>query len=250
MGADEFESPESLIYGAGEDTTDFQSRYDAFVKSCRCVPVHEIDPQTRENIYKLRITNKIPGRLRYVANNIINNLRHSLDQALNAAAFELGYTKRDSYFPYGKDLDGLNEQIKKQCPRIPDELKEYIRDCKPYIGGNDLLWAICSLPGPRKHRISFNLNVNPPDFELFPLTFTGPGQIGFIGWDSDKQELHYARGGHIEFHGEPHLSVYIEISTSPVLSGQPAAGLLHECLGVVSGVVSGLKAQAALTKSG
>lgn len=53
---------------------------------------------------KYRLAQRIPGRLRVLAPNVVNNLRHSPDQAVNCAALELGATARKNYLPLAEGV--------------------------------------------------------------------------------------------------------------------------------------------------
>jgi hypothetical protein len=79
----------------------------------------EFDSKTGEKVVKFRITRKVPGRLRVIASEALNHLRHSLDQAVNAAAFELGRPQRNNYFPFAKNAGQIDNVIGLRCKTVP-----------------------------------------------------------------------------------------------------------------------------------
>ena len=107
-----FESPKLLFKGAEKSIPSFEQACDSFVKGCRYDVVRHIDPNTRDEVFKLRFRDRIPGELRLAASHILNDLRHALDQAVSDAAVLLG--RRDAkgvYFPIGATPKCLSENI-------------------------------------------------------------------------------------------------------------------------------------------
>jgi hypothetical protein len=248
--ADPFEGPKLLLDGARENIHELELQCQAFVESCRCTPVTELDRETGDNLCKIRIVQTIPGRLRVIASNGLNNLRHSLDQAVNAAAVELGATKRDSYFPFAPDAGAIDGEIRRKCRRVPSEIIRLIKAFQPYGGGDDLLYAMSRISGPNKHQLVLKLNINVPNIlvessDRNPLIIKGP--CDFVhSWDSTKQELQLARvhpGGSFHYDGKVSMPLFVSLGDSEITSGEPAPALLDTLAGKVHGIVRALEAE-------
>jgi hypothetical protein len=159
------------------------------------VAIGQYDSKSNENVLKYRIAQKIPGRLRVLASNVVNNLRHSLDQAVNCASIELGGTKRNNYFPFPKDETEIDRLIRDNCPTVPAVLKPTLKAFKPYGGGDDLLYSLSQIAGSNKHKLVLKLDLDLPHIILSDIVsdITGPAYGGVIRWDSAKQEVEIAR---------------------------------------------------------
>ncbi|HEY0412683.1 MAG TPA: hypothetical protein VGD66_06050 [Allosphingosinicella sp.] len=173
VDSDPFESPKLLVSGAREDIDQFESGEGAFFGPGDVgVTVQEVDPKTKYTFVKFRITKAIPTVLRRRANNILNDLRHALDQALFAAArIVLKEDPGDVHFPFAtspKDLEGRLKATRKGAGvlKIPVALHDVIRSFEPYPrgnghdGGDDLLRLLGAVSGPNKHQFTIGIGVN------------------------------------------------------------------------------------------
>ncbi|MBD9540097.1 hypothetical protein IB276_11595 [Ensifer sp. ENS04] len=257
---DPFESPKLLIEGAVEDIEELGIKCRAFVDACTSVAFAEPDFQAGQNVIKFRVAQKIPQRLRYLTSNILNNLRHALDQAINCGAVELGARKRNSYFPFVKDEAELPAALASKCKSVDSRLSDYIvREFKPYGGGDDLLYAMSKCTGPNKHQLTLSLQCDLQtmiwdDRFAFQLTGSGMGgdTLGFLGWDSRKQELEFARifpGSVLKITGQPHLPLFIAICGSPELGGDVVVVVLRNLASKVRSIVVAIEAETARLKS-
>jgi hypothetical protein len=255
--ADPFESPKLLLAGAREDIDKLKRECDIFTEQCRGVPFAEIDRQTGDKLVKVRITHKPPGRLRVTASNALNNLRHSLDQVVNAAAFELGSKKRDNYFPFARDAGSIDEVIRSNCRNVPSDLIPLLKAFQPYGGGDDLLYSMSRLSGPNKHQIVLKLNVNLTHLLLGAKTgfrlLQGPADIGVLRWDSSKQELDMVRikpGGRFDCERQIKLPLFVTLGDSEPASREPAAAFLDALAGKVESIIMAIEAETTRLLSG
>lgn len=108
-----FESPKLLIDGAKTSIIDFKSACDAFIQNCTYDIIDHSDPNTGEKIVKLRFHHRIPPKMRVPASGIVNDLRHSLDQAVCDGAMLLGRPNaKGVYFPLVKRLKILMMKLR------------------------------------------------------------------------------------------------------------------------------------------
>lgn len=253
---DVFDSPKLILDRAREHIRELEARSQGFVEGCRGIPIVEFDAQTGEKVHKLRFTQKIPGKLRVIASDALNNLRHSLDQAVNAAAAELG-GKRNNYFPFAKDAGDIDRVVKDNCPSLHADIKDLIKTFQPYGGGDDLLYAMSRMSGPDKHQLVLKLNINLPRFPMgagtgYDLRGQGPMSIGYIAWDGFKQELESARvwgNGHSEYEGEFKMPLFISLSDSHITRGEPAPAFLNTVASKVEGIIAAIEAETARLKA-
>jgi hypothetical protein len=77
-----FESPKLLIDDAKVSIVNFKAVCETFIQNCTYDVVDHLDPNSGEKIVKLRFHNRIPPKMRVPVSGIVNDLRHSLDQAV------------------------------------------------------------------------------------------------------------------------------------------------------------------------
>jgi hypothetical protein len=245
---DPFESPRLLIAGARHDVENLDTGFKAFVSGCKAVPIEERDPKTRERVGKLRFPQKMPGSLRVLASNALNNLRHALDQTVNCASLQLGGDDRN-YFPFAQDATDLDRLIKDQCKGVPSVLYPLLKGFQPYPGGDDLL-CVLRVSGKNKHREVLELKpeLAGASYRVDRMTLRGPFRFGSFIWDSAKQELEYARvgpGGYLEGQMKGKVSLRITLRDTPAARGEPAAGILDALASRVEGVLLRVEAETA-----
>jgi hypothetical protein len=250
---DPFESPRALIDGAKEDLIQLKRLIRAYADGAYCVPVFYDDRKTSHRFIKLQIVNAPPPRIRYLASGVLNNLRHTLDQAANVAAVELRAGNRDGYFPFGKDSVGIAKVVEHHCKTFPPELIAYLLTFKPYGGGDDLLYAMSKSAGPNKHQITVNIEAELQGFtaQEFISEFKGPGELGMLGWNNKKRELTFAHPKAADayvitqINGDTRLPFHIEIGGSAAFEGHEATAMLGTLICKVERIVSGIQAETA-----
>src|SRR5690349_14130485 len=98
---DPFEHPKLLLETAREDIENIKTRSKAFFDQQPYVRVVESNPKTGDEVHKVKLTAKVPGRLTTTTFHVLNGLRAALDQTVHAACATLGITKlKVVYFPF------------------------------------------------------------------------------------------------------------------------------------------------------
>jgi len=251
--SDAFESPRLLLDAARHDIAEFDSQARAFLNGCLGVRVVQMDPKSGEQVVKYRVAQKIPGRLRVLASNVLNNLRHSLDQAVNCAAIELGGAKRNNYFPFAKDALDIDRVIKDNCKTVPAALKPILKGFRPYSGGDDLLYSLNRIAGPNKHQLVVRLNLDLTHLVAndFVREVRGPAAFGFIEWDSAKQEIEIARigpGGHVICADRTKLPLSMTLGHRQDAGGKPATTFLNALANKVESILRVIETETARLK--
>ncbi len=245
---DAFESPRLLIKGARNDVKQLDVKFRAWVKKRKPIFLNKPDPKTRERVGKLGFPYKVPGDFRLHAASALDRLRHALDQIVNCASVQLG--GRDSnYFPFAKDATDFDRVFRDQCKAVPSGLHPLLKGLKPYPGGDDLL-AILRISGKNKHRkiLELDPNIAAASIDFFEgVMITPPVRIGFR-WDSNKQELEFARigkGGKIEGKLKGKMSLRVLLRDAPTPNSEPAAAVLYALASKVEGILLAVEAETA-----
>jgi len=256
--SDPFESPKLLLSGARGDIRRLQAAWNHFHERCFGIPFEEFDSENDERVIKFRICPEVPQELRVLASNAFNNLRHLLDQAINCAAVELGSSKRNNYFPFAKDKEDLERVIKSNCPTVPVALLPTIRQFMPHGDGDAELYALSKLCGPNKHQVvlSIDSHMNGMLLDAGPNgwfgSFKGPGRLGALAWDSEKQELEAARvgkGGDAQFRAMTKIPIFVSLSDSDVSRDKPAIEFLELLANKVQAILLALESESQRLKA-
>ncbi len=247
MSDDLFESPKLLIDRAREHTDALEAAFNTFFGSHPYAKVVDYDPQTGQNVYKIRLTGHLPGRLKTVAKDVLSNLRESLDHAIYAAAVSLGaIDPRATAFPFANDATHLQGELRgRKLKDIPPELYPMLEGFKPYPGGNDTLVSLNRTRNPGTHRILVPVGFASVamNMEISSGVITG-GQIGYSRWDPAKNEVEYMRlshGSHMNYN----IQVAFDVTFGDVetVRGKSVLATLREFATEVDGVVLAIEAE-------
>lgn len=253
MTSDAFESPKLLIEEARENLKDLHSRCKAFLDSNPYTEIQEIDRETGDKLYKLRLTTKPPGRLRTRTSSIVNDLRHALDQAVVASAKQLGITRFDRiYFPFAASPRDLQDIFRKtgRCKDVPVEIRPLLCTFEPYPrsdghkGGDDLLRALGTISGPNKHQVILAIGLNIAGVRIHRLE--GQFVTGVLGWDDTKGDLTIARcraDGDVKYN----LTVpfYVAFGDIPIIGRQELLPILNHLGRKVESIVMAIEVETA-----
>ena len=124
---------------------------EGFLKYWPIGHVSSIDPVLDEEVWSFALGSQIPPDIPVMIGEVLHNIRSSLDQLMCAIASNYSGTSKDTYFPFSKEADSLDSQIKQKCRRLPGAANDLIRKWRPYKGGNDLLWFLHDLNRSDKH---------------------------------------------------------------------------------------------------
>jgi hypothetical protein len=268
--SDLFESPRLTILRAQHHIDDLNAKINEFVSNQPWSEVVEYDVNSRQNLLKIKFSRRLPPDLPCIVFDAANNLRAVLDQAGYAAAGAAGRIEpKRTQFPFGDDLTGLEDVIKRgRCRDLPPEILTLFRSFSPYKGGNDALWALNKLCNAKKHcaLVPFNLGraqishmsvtakptiVSRNDDGSFQLTYEAQGSFitgligaGNPGWDPDKYEITLASAP-VETNPQyqTHVALNVAFDGIETQIGKPAVAVLREMMRVVDGVLSATEAE-------
>lgn len=246
-----FEGPSITIERAKEHIKEIHAFRQIFAESVTWRQRVDLDKFTGENLIYFCLDARIPNRIRGVASDAVNNLRHALDQTVCAASLQLGAVRtKKAYFPFAKSKYDLSAQIKYRCKDVPTVLTPFLAAFEPYLGGDDLLWSLSRIAGPNKHQVPLAVEVQVPFMLCTKGSMSGDVKFGLGKWDRQKQEVCVAKvgiGG--QLNQQIDLGHYISIGEVDVVARQPLTAVLDAYLGKVESIVLGIEAETIRLKS-
>lgn len=114
--------------------------------------VHEIDPKTGENVYRVHIKEALPCELPTILGDIVHNLRAALDHLVcDLIRANRKQPKRGSGFPISGTRKHLESNAIGKIDGVSPKAERFIKRLKPYKGGNTPLWVLHELDALDKH---------------------------------------------------------------------------------------------------
>lgn len=251
----EFDSPKSLIGHAKEDLAKVVATSNDALRTSRHVEVIDREPETGYKRYKIKFDGKFPTRISYDVNNILNSLRHSLDQSLVASVEALtGKRSGTIYFPLRTTRDDFESWLlSKNFAGVPSDLYPILRSFEPYPsgteypGGNDLLCDVAKIVGPNKHQVTIKAGLNlGPQFRLETLRFTGGCyKMGMPPkWDMTNNEMVLATvADDCEITYDLKFEFYVAFGDPGPMFREPVIPVLNKFAAVAERIVLGIEAE-------
>lgn len=251
-----FESPKLLVQHAREDLGELIAIGKKIFTTTSHDNIVDRDPQTGHKRFKVKYTGQIPSRARYVGSNVLNNLRHALDQALVASAEALtGRSCGKIYFPFANSPSDLNGRLRSDAYKdLPVSLHPILNALQPYpsgqgyVGGNDFLCAVTKVVGPNKHQITLNPGLDMgPEFRLDTLAVTS-GQVYRMDippvWDITNGEAILATGSDdLDIKYDFKVMFHIAFGDAGPMFRHPVIPVLHKFASEAERIVLGLEAE-------
>jgi len=117
------------------------------------IVVEEWEQVPSNDSWKVRIREHVPSHLGVIVGDIGHNLRAALDLMANDLVRLAGRNPTGVYFPVAQSRDGLNEMIKqKNFNRAGAKAVDFLKDLKPYRGGNMAIRALHDINVADKHK--------------------------------------------------------------------------------------------------
>lgn len=243
--ADTFESSRRKIARAEHHFTELQKQVGEFLRSRpyeRIVEAHPTVPG--QLVHKIRLTSKMPPSIADIAGEILQNLRNALDNAGYAIAVAAG--KRDpkySAFPFAGSLAQVPNSLGRSKD-IPQPIQSVFLSFQPYLGGDDLLWALNEMCIADKHKMVIPIVVG---VNRNLASVRGTGFFSMPNphvWDRNTNEMELLTlgpGTQVDFDFQ--FEVYIAINGIKVVDGQPIVPVLSEMKVKVNGIIDVVAAE-------
>jgi hypothetical protein len=215
-------------------------------------PFIEAHPEEANfTVLKIRFIKELPEEFEEIVGDVLGNLRSALDHAVYGIAVAFAASTNSpkpkidtACFPFARDAAHFESALKGRCASIPSELHPIFRDCQPYGGGNEPLWALNCIRGTDEHAI------------LVPgatAAFVGGMEVHGIGrmvmpykpvLDSSKNEMELcslAPGAKV--HGDYQLLMYVAFGEVGSVAGKNAEEVLDLFVKLVTTIVDRIEAE-------
>jgi hypothetical protein len=169
---------------------DLNTRIGAFFETSPYELASEIDPDGTQEVWRFKLTRRLPHVLSVVAGEILHNLRSPLDQLAGAIALQSHRSEAGVCFPFGRDVNEFETELRKQ-KKLPPDAIALIRAAQPYRGGNNLLWQLHHLNRRDKHRVGL-MPVNLRTATSLSTLIVFTGQVMTVGFRNGQ---HLVRDG-------------------------------------------------------
>lgn len=199
--ASHFAAAKETVDWAKDAVNELDAECRRFFQSGVTRVVIESDPQSGEQIQKLKLTKNLPKVFRRKATEALHNARHSFDQATFACHFVTSGNQSSSlYFPWSSspaDLEGKLKRygIDKRLWHIFEAEEPYSRG-NSYPGGNDVMRNLAKIANT-KHTVGLTINAQIAH-AICPVIGVGSdgGSVALCipKWDAAKNEAILARG--------------------------------------------------------
>ncbi|WP_299648066.1 hypothetical protein [uncultured Jannaschia sp.] len=241
-----FDRPKESIRWAREAVDEFQSGFRQFFEEQTrppvlhpCYPyvrIIDLEPETFDQIHKLRFCYALPRALERKANEALQNIRNSFDQSLFAACTAIHKVPRrgDLRFPWCTTPNDLAARLNKR-QIIPAEFHEIIRREEPYptgdgyTGGNDTIRQIAHLAND-KHTVGLKVLTHaavarPPSIMSLDPWVVVPEP----SWNMVKNEIFLCKvSPRSKVHDNYQLSLQVAFDVSAPVGDMAADTLLGE----------------------
>lgn len=211
---DAFAPPEESVDWANKAVADFKRVAWSFFEDNPAEVITEVDPDTGENVQKVRLK-PLPTEVRRRASEALLNARHAFDQAVYAAQnLTSGHSSEKVYFPWAESPTDLKHLLK--CRGIDERLWDTIAAHEPYprsdtyIGGCDVTRSLATIAN-KKHTIGLGVLPDVADVEFSQLNFSSDCvTISSRRYDPVKNEIELLRWrGSLEGYGQCRLGFQI-----------------------------------------
>ena len=189
MAQDPFGSPKLLLSNARKHIDNLNAAGNAFAETKPYASVCELDAETGEYVYKIRVTAPMPGNFALLAADALSNLKSVLDQALCASVAILrpSASLDGISFPFGRSKPQFDAAEKVGCKKVASEIVTLIRSFQPYETGNAPLWLMNFLTKTNRHRMLQPVLLMGENMIRARL-FSESGQLTFMAPDWDRSK--------------------------------------------------------------
>jgi len=244
--SDPFHSSKYSLARAKQHISDLERQVSEFIKTKPYTFVVEIDPNTSEEVHKVKLTKPVPVALPGIALDAANNLRSALDQAIYAVILlATGKKVKNAFFPVARTEADFENAVRGRLKELPKEIVDLIRALKPYKGGNIPLWVLNVFCNTNKHAAIAPVIITRGG-RMRARGVAAPGfTMPFPVWDGTKNEMELFRqpvgsASNVEIE----ITYHVAVSDVELMENAPIGLVFDKFLSVVEGIVMALEAEA------
>lgn len=203
----------------------FAELEEAVKKYSEAQPLEKIEvshPAKPDHIlHKVVVKDPLPNSVADLAGDIVNNLRSALDIATYTLAVKSGCEKpKNCAFPFAGSLAQMANSLGRSKD-LPLPIQSLFVGLQPYLGGDDILWALNEMCNTDKHKM-----ILPVGTALI-RTGANVGGTGFFSmpdphvWNRDTQEMELITlgpGAKFEYYFE--LYAWVAVNGIRVVDGK------------------------------
>jgi len=243
--SDPFESSHRKIARAKKHLKDLHRENLKFVNGNRYKRVIEPDPdKPGHTIHKIKLTEELSPDIGDIVADIAQNLRNALDNAAYAVAVASGLTDpKNCAFPFARSAAEMASSIGR-CKDVPKEIQSLFCGFQPYLGGDDLLWALNEICITDKHKLAV-----PIGHTLMhgPMGLQGTGFFSTPDrpvWNRAKNEMVFISfGPGAKYKYDFKFQLFVAFNDIKVIDGKPVFAVLNTLCSKVESILMGIEAE-------
>jgi len=250
--SDSFDSSYRKLKRAEEHFADLERKIKTFIESNPYHDVSEPHPDKPDHeVHKVKPRRELRPEfddMGDVFGEFVQNLRAALDNAGYAIATNTGRPDaKNCAFPFARSLDHMVNAVGR-CADLPREIQSLFCGFQPYLGGDDLLFAVNEACNTDKHKIVV------PLFNVFVPSGIAVGGTRFFEmplhhkWDCAKNEMELFTLGpdtppnnHFDYNLQ--FSVFIATNEIEGIKGRPILGSAYAMGCKVHSIVRAIEAE-------
>jgi hypothetical protein len=243
--ADPLQSARQKLAWGKKRIKDLDAELRAFNDTHPYERVIEPNPEAFGQVHlKVKLTKAIPESIPLIVGDAACNLRDALDHAVYGVAAAKGGSPKEAYFPFARNSDSFEKNLKGRCRDVPHEIYPIFRALKPYQGGNDFLWSLNQVCVGNKHKIVAPMG-NGALLNKVQVTGVGFAINRDPQWDHAKNEMIFLTARtDANFHHELNFTFFVAFHNVPVIEGMPVDTVLDKMAGMVEGILGIIEAEA------
>jgi hypothetical protein len=208
----------------------------------RVIEPHPDEPD--HTIHKIKMTKELPSSIADTTADLVQNLRNALDNAAYAVAVASGKVEpKFTAFPFAGSIAQMANSLGRSKD-LPKEIQSLFCGFQPYLGGDDILWALNEICNGDKHKI------------VIPI---GTGMVRVAGgievtgyfsmpephvWNRTKNEMELVTlGPNAKFKYNFQFSFFVAFNDIQIVDGKPILGVIDELCGKVERIVVCIEAE-------
>jgi len=246
LTADPFESSKRKIARAKEHCADLKRNIQAFQRMRPYESVVEPHPdQPSHRVHKVKLTQALPTAIADITADMAQNLRNALDNAGYAVAVASGRVDlKFTAFPFAGSLAQMRNSLRRSKD-IPPQIQSLFCGFQPYLGGDDLLWALNEISVADKHKMVVPIGTA---IRRIGAAVEGTGYVSIPNphiWDRTKNEMVLlTTGSQTDYKYDFNFRVFVAFNEIRVVDGEPVLRVLDTLSSKVEGILLAIEAEA------